>query len=405
MDAHLVLPLLEFASAKKTHDAKDLMDAKMEILNATNMCDLAAEVSGQGETAEMKAKRARAVETHGTLAEAAARGVKFASDANAMRAMRRDKAENVKFAAEHHGVTSEDVEALYKFAKFEYECGDYASASEHLGAAHALSVDVARSESALWGKFAADILLQNWSGALDDMNRLRDALENNATTSSLVKMKQRAWLLHYALYVFFNHPNGRNQIIDVLFQERYMQAVQQEAPHLLRYLTVAIVATKKRRNMLRDLLKIIQSDVYRDPATDFVTALFVDYDFVKAEELLPVCEEMIEKDFFLIGCKETFGENARFYVIESHCKVNKRIVIGELATNLKMKADDAEAAIAHLIRSGKLQARIDAAAGVAHVVVETKSVNEQLIEKTKALLSKTNALTQAVLANTQAQAY
>ena len=112
MDAHLVLPLLEFASAKKTHDAKDLMDAKMEILNATNMCDLAAEVSGQGETAEMKAKRARAVETHGTLAEAAARGVKFASDANAMRAMRRDKAENVKFAAEHHGVTSEDVEAL-----------------------------------------------------------------------------------------------------------------------------------------------------------------------------------------------------------------------------------------------------------------------------------------------------
>ena len=60
---------LEFASAKKTHDAKDLMDAKMEILNATNMCDLAAEVSGQGETAEMKAKRARAVETHGTLAE------------------------------------------------------------------------------------------------------------------------------------------------------------------------------------------------------------------------------------------------------------------------------------------------------------------------------------------------
>ena len=133
LDAHLVLPLLEFASAKKTHDAKDLMDAKMEILNATNMCDLAAEVSGQGETAEMKAKRARAVETHGTLAEAAARGVKFASDANAMRAMRRDKAENVKFAAEHHGVTSEDVEALYKFAKFEYECGDYASASEHLG--------------------------------------------------------------------------------------------------------------------------------------------------------------------------------------------------------------------------------------------------------------------------------
>jgi translation initiation factor 3 subunit E len=39
------------------------------------------------------------------------------------------------------------------------------------------------------------------------------------------------------------------------------------------------------------------------------------------------------------------------------------------------------------------------------VHVEKKSVNEQIIEKTKALLSKTTALTQAVLANTQAQAY
>ena len=54
-----------------------------------------------------------------------------------------------------------------------------------------------------------------------------------------------------------------------------MQAVQQEAPHLLRYLAVAIVANKKRRNMLKDLVKIIQSDVYDDPALDFVVAAFV----------------------------------------------------------------------------------------------------------------------------------
>ena len=36
---------------------------------------------------------------------------------------------------------------------------------------------------------------------------------------------------------------------------------------------------------------------------------------------------------------------------------------------------------------------------------DVKSVNEQIIEKTKALMSKTKSLTQAVLANTQAQAY
>ena len=409
LDAHLTLPLLEFALAEGTHDAKSLREAKLATLVKTKMCDWAeearAEASGSGSAAEAKARRDATVEAHAALGKAAARAVKFASDGALIKNLRRDKAANAKFAEDNHGVTSADVDALYKFAKFEYECGDYENASEHLGAVQLLSADNERCESALWGKFAADILLRNWGGALDDMNRLRDALESNASTSNLVKMKQRAWLLHYALFVFFNHPNGRNLIIDVLFQERYMQAVQQEAPHLLRYLAVAIVANKKRRNMLKDLVKIIQSDVYDDPALDFVVAAFVDYDFSKTQEMLKKCDAMIEKDFFLIGCKDAFDENARQYVIENYCKVNKRIDIANLAQMLGMPAADVEATIATLIRGSKLNARIDSEAGFVHVHVEKKSVNEQIIEKTKALLSKTTALTQAVLANTQAQAY
>ena len=409
LDAHLTLPLLEFALAEGTHDAKSLREAKVAVLTQTKMCDWAeearAEASGSGSASEAKRRRDETVETHAALGKAAERAVKFASDGALIKGLRRDKAANAKFAEDNHGVTSADVDALYKFAKFEYECGDYENASAHLGAVQLLSADNERCESALWGKFAADILLRNWGGALDDMNRLRDALESNASTSTLVKMKQRAWLLHYALYVFFNHPNGRNLIIDVLFQERYMQAVQQEAPHLLRYLAVAIVANKKRRNMLKDLVKIIQSDVYDDPALDFVVAAFVDYDFSKTQEMLKKCDAMIEKDFFLIGCKDAFDENARQYVIENYCKVNKRIDIANLAQMLGMAAADVQATIAALIRGNKLNARIDSEAGFAHVHVEKKSVNEQIIEKTKALLSKTTALTQAVLANTQAQAY
>ena len=402
LDAHLVLPLLEFASARGTRGRADVDAARVEILKKTRMCDYLADVSGVSVDA---ATREGVLKTHETLRAAASKAAEFASDGAAIKAMRRDKGENAKIAEASHGITSADVEALYKFAKFEYECGEYASASEHLGAVQLLSADGARCESALWGKFSADILLQNWAAALDDMNRLRDALETNASSSAYVKMKQRAWLLHYALYVFFNHPNGRNSIVDVMFQERYMQAVQQESPYLLQYLAVAIVANRKRRNMIKDLVKIIQSNSYRDPALEFILALFVDYDFKKATEKLKQCDDMIEKDFFLIGTKEAFDENARAYFIENYCRVNKRIDIGALASTLEMSASAVEASIVTLIRQNKLNARIDAEAGIAHVRVETKSINEQIIEKTKALLSKTNALTQAVLANTQAQAF
>lgn len=411
MDAHLTLPMLEFALARGTHDAGDVLRAKLEILSATNMCDLAAEVRAEvsgsnAVSAEDAAKREAVLARRVELAAAAANATRLVSDVSAMKLVNQErKTDTAKNVAEAHGVSAADVEALYKFAKFEYECGEYAIASEHLGAVRLLCADGERCESALWGKFSADILLQNWSAALDDMNRLRDALENNASTSSLVKMKQRAWLLHYALYVFFNHPNGRNLIVDVLFQERYMQAVQQESPYLLRYLAVAVVANKKRRNMIKDLVRIIQSDEYRDPALEFILALFDEYDFAKAASALKECDAMMENDFFLVGCKEAFDENARAYYIENYGRVNKRISIGGLAESLDMSAADVEASITTLIRMNKLDARVDSEAGFVYVRVEVKSVNEQIIEKTKALLSKTNALTQAVLANTQAQAF
>ena len=149
----------------------------LDVLNKTNMCDFAAdvhkEVNGGEPTVEMKAKRAAAIEAHGTLSAAAAKAVKFASDVVAVNQLSRDKTFNVKFAKENHGIEAEDVEALFKFAKFQYECGDYVAAAAHLGVVQLLSTDAARCESALWGKYAADILTRNWQGALDDMNRLR----------------------------------------------------------------------------------------------------------------------------------------------------------------------------------------------------------------------------------------
>jgi len=403
LDAHLVLPLLEFALARGTHASDEINAEKLRVLMKTNLCDLAKELPGADAKA-LDAQRTAVIAEHGALKAKASKGIAFAANGAAMKAMRRDKAHNAKVAEEEYETGASDVEALYAFGKLEYECGDYASAAEHLGAVQFLSVDAGRSESALWGKFAADILMRNWSGALDDMNRLRDAIENNAATSALKKMRQRTWLLHYALFVFFNHPNGRNLIIDLMFQERYMQAVQQEAPYLMRYLAVAVLINKKRRNTLKDLVRLIQSDSYRDPALEFILALFVEYDFSKTREALATCDEMLDKDFFLVGCKEAFDEAARQHVVENYCKVNKTIDIKALAEQFTISPDSIESWIANLIRTNRLNAKIDAAEGVVRVNAQVKSVNEQIIEKTKALLSKTKSLTQAVMAHNQTQA-
>jgi translation initiation factor 3 subunit E len=64
-----------------------------------------------------------------------------------------------------------------------------------------------------------------------------------------------------------------------------MNAIQTNAHHLLRYLAVAVVINKRRRNMLKDLVRVIQQEsyTYSDPITEFLECLFVRYDFEGAQ--------------------------------------------------------------------------------------------------------------------------
>lgn len=75
---------------------------------------------------------------------------------------------------------------------------------------------------------------------------------------------------------------------------RYLNAIQTYAHHLLRYLAIAVIINKRRRNSLKDLVKVIQQEqyTYRDPITEFLECLFVNYDFERAQQKLFECEEV-----------------------------------------------------------------------------------------------------------------
>ena len=78
----------------------------------------------------------------------------------------------------HTQIGEEDIEALYHYAKFQFECGNYTGASEFLRYYRSLCTSAERSVSALWGKFAADILMQEWDEAQEDMTRLKELIDS-----------------------------------------------------------------------------------------------------------------------------------------------------------------------------------------------------------------------------------
>merc|ERR1712018_554606 len=298
-----------------------------------------------------------------------------------------------------YGFQPEMVDTLYKYAKFQYECGNYSGAAEYLYFCRVLLPPSNKNYlSCIWGKLASEILMQDWETALDDLNRLKEIIDTGSF-SPLQSLQQRTWLIHWSLFVFFNHPKGRDLIIDMfLYQQQYLNAIQTQCPHILRYLTTAAITNKKRRSVLKDLVKIIQRETYtyRDPITEFLECLYVNFDFDGAQQKLRECETVLVNDFFLVACIDDFIENARLFIFETFCRIHQCISITRLAEKLNMKPEEAERWIVNLIRNARLDAKIDSKAG--HVVMGTQAVSpyQQVIERTKGLMYRTQLVSASI---------
>lgn len=66
----------------------------------------------------------------------------------------------------------------------------------------------------------------------------------------------------------------------------------------------------------------------RDPITEFIEHLYVNFDFEAARRKLNQCQAVLLTDFFLIACLEEFVENARLMIFETFCRIHQVISIG-----------------------------------------------------------------------------
>merc|ERR1712200_285397 len=305
------------------------------------------------------------------------------------------------YLTKNHGLKPEMLDKLYLYAKFQYECGNYSGAAEYLHFHRFLVTPSDKNYlNGMWGKLAAEILMQNWDTALEDLNRLKTFIDESTFGSNLQTLQQRTWLIHWSLFVFFNHPKGRDLIIDLfLYQKPYLDAIQTTCPWILRYLATAVVTNKTlRRNVMKDLIKVIQEEsyTYRDPITSFIEDLYVNFDFDGAQSKLRDCENVLINDFFLVACLDDFMENSRMMIFETFGRIRECITIRKLADKLSMSSEEAEKWIVNLIRNAKLDAKIDSKQGTVVMGVETNSPYQQLVEKTKMLSIRSQELKTSV---------
>jgi translation initiation factor 3 subunit E len=395
LDTHLVIALLGFLQKNRVLPGQDkeVTASLVTLLGKTLMVDFHTQLAP--ETAGLAERKAAAVRRAEELRAECSRLLAVVENQQTVRQLRQEWAFTVPALEERFGVTAEMVDRLYDLAMHEYQCGKYSVAAELLGSYRHLVPHAEKAYEAAWGQLAALILSEGWDAALDVLTRLREIIDTREYPTPSHQLYHRAWLLHHSLFVYSRVPQGRNALIDLFLSEKYLNAIQTVCPHLLRYLAVAAITSKRRRAVLKDLVRVVQAEAYtyRDPLTRFLEALYVSFDFDEAQVLLKECDAVVKADFFLTGQAGDFLENAQLLVFEVFCRIFNKIEIPTLGTKLNLAPEAAEKWIVNLIRNARLEAKIDSQANC--VVMQTNEAGNPcslVVERTKGLTFRSNVI-------------
>ncbi|EOD48105.1 hypothetical protein GTA08_BOTSDO06616 [Neofusicoccum parvum] len=410
LDRHLVFPLIQFVAGPEEEQTEHDRKLKYELLKTTNMIDyvgsLHADLHGLDQPAdEFNKKREEVLQKREQFEEDTSKILGLLEDETVVNNLRSDKTANLNYLKDNHGVTNEMVDKLYEFGQFQYSCGDYDRASELLYRFRVLSTDNDKVSESTWGKLASNILSTDWEAAMEEVNKVKENIDTRLFNNPLSQLAHRTWLIHWALFPFFNHEPARDSLTELFFSPAYINTIQTSCPWILRYLASAVITNRSRsrtssqyQKQLKDLIRIVKQEGYEysDPVTDFIKALYIDFDFEEAQKKLGEAEEVLRRDFFLVATADAFVDAARHLISESYCKIHQRIDIKDLSTRLGLSQDEGEKWIVNLIRDTRVDAKIDYQAGTVVMNHPPQSVYQQVIERTKGGFFRTQVLSAAV---------
>eukprot|EP00056_Hartaetosiga_gracilis_P017743 m.8303 g.8303 ORF g.8303 m.8303 type:complete len:453 (-) comp6073_c0_seq1:41-1399(-) len=408
LDAHLIIPLLTALESQPQYNKETVLRAKLQVVNKTALFSTIKEThEALGEDVPQDVyDREDAMQEETTALEDSVMAVfDFLTSEEVVETMK-DKLSKPSAMIETLkplGFNPSYVDVMRTSGKLYYDTGNYEAAGEMLKNFRAFTTDIKESINALWGLLACSILNQedDFESAKQNIQLLTTNFDGPLISelSSLELLQQRAWLLHWSLYVFFFASNKRDSYQELLkmflFDNAYINTINTLCPHLYRYLGVAALLLGREKvgekNGMFEFVRLLRrkSVTYTDPIIDLITALSIDFDFDAAFESLENAIAVIDSDFFLNSIKEEFANSARESIFEMYCRVHSSVSLDFIAEKLQLSDLDAEIWIVNLIRKTDIRASINLEKRLVEIKHYTQSAHKQVLDKTRWLNFKT----------------
>ena len=396
LDPHLGFVLVEFLEKETTLYVKeDVLRAKLGLVAKTKTSDWIIALhnelkSSEEEIVAVNEQKTEFMNERKKIEEEADRLLTLISTKEIMTELKKENLFSMGHLKAKYNITDDDLEALYKFATFQYEVGAYGDAAEFLFQYRLLCTNEDKKYVALWGLLAAEIMIQSdVKLALADLYTLRDALEQKTFASSSHQLQHRAWLLHWSLFLFFEDQSNVSNLLEFFFHEKYLNTIQTHCPHLLRYLVAASLYSHfTAGTSLSKVVSLLRQEVnsFRDPLTEFLSYLLIEFDFNTAFQKIGDIAILGETDFFLTVVSDLV-KSARFLYFETHLKVHRSVDLNSMSVLLNVNPAELQTwavSIATLMR-----AEYTLEAGILFIFTVQPTIGNLVEEKLRTVANST----------------
>ena len=135
----------------------------------------------------------------------------------------------------------------------------------------------------------------------------------------------RGYLIHWSLFLLKNNREGIESYLNLVFDEKYFNLIENNFNYLLPYVVVMTLISKNKNYIIK-----LKETLYRRNNNHFVNlfnSIYSNFDLEKYNYNLNICVESMKNDYFLFNYIDTFKHKSKEIAIDNYVILNNKIDI------------------------------------------------------------------------------